>query len=146
MSDYCAVFSVYRNAGEISDMLSCARKLIEKRCFSGILIAYKRESEDLIFGKRIAASLRMKPSSFSKSRMLAYRLCCVLFFSVGCRCFFHFYFCCVVKPERKLISVKADLDRISHRSVFYDCDLRSGNNTHIKEMLSCCALSAHSGN
>ena len=71
MTFYNAVFPVNGNTREISHVLIGAGQLVEKSCFSAVLISYERKRQDSIVRERIAAPFRVEFSAFTKARMLS---------------------------------------------------------------------------
>ena len=131
-----AVLAVDRHTREIAHVLFGARQLVEQRCLAAVLVADQRKRQHGALGQRIAAAFRMETSAFTETEMLAhgFRRVRLLPHRIGGR--FHFDLVRVVKPERQLISVETDLDRIAHRRVLHNFDIGAGNDAHIQEMLA----------
>ena len=74
VSDQCvgmplngSVFSVHRDAGEVSHVLIGSCEPVEQRGLSAVLVADKCESKQGVVGQRIAAAFRMELASFTQT-------------------------------------------------------------------------------
>ena len=79
-----AVLAVDSDAGEIADVLSRARQLVEQGRLSRVLVAYQSEGQDRIIRQRIAASLRVELAAFTESGVLAVFVFLFAFFFLLC--------------------------------------------------------------
>ena len=78
----------------------------------------------------------MESSSFAKARMLIRSGLFLPLFLNGLSCGIHFNLFCVSQAKRQFIAMKVHLDRVTHWRVFDYFDFRTGNNPHVKEVLS----------
>ena len=118
-------------------MLVRTGKLVEKCSFSAILITHQGISKLRSLRKRVLILLRMVPSILAQSRML--RFLSVLHPRMWVASLLNtvnLYLCRLGKTQCKLIAMNLKLHRISHRCKLYNCDLCTGNHSHIKEVLS----------
>ena len=54
----------------------------------------------------------------------------------------HAYLRGVVLAEREFIAMDEKLHRVTHGSIFDECDVYAGNDAHVEQMLTQCAVTA----
>ena len=144
-ADY-AVLAVYRDAGEVPDVLVGAGQLVEQGRFAAVLVPDQSKGEQRAVRKRITGSFWMKTPFLSETGV--FRFSGTDFPVLGCgerveklnvnpRC--------IGQPQGQLISVNAQLHRISHGRQFHHGQHRAGDHTHIQKMLTQRALPADPG-
>ena len=159
-----AVFSVYRDAGEIAYMLIGSGELVKERRLAAVLVAGQRESQLCAFRERVFLGGIMIAPPFAKSGMFAldtfalpvffivFRLAAfglaghVLLILLQLHCLPGDSDLLRVRdPQCEIISVDHQLHGVSHRRIFHYFDDCSGNHSHIKKVLPESAFSAHFG-
>ena len=157
-----AVFSVYRHAREIPNMLVGTCKLIEQSRLPAVLVSRKRKRNRLPLRQRTAICFYMINPAFAQSGVV-----CLCFFFVfifgfflrfrlpfcaGCPLpffiyvrvvflnFFYLNLFSVRKPQCQFVSMNPKFHRISHRSKLHKLDFGSGHHSHVQKMLSQRAL------
>ena len=124
-------------------MLAGTGQLVEQRGFAAVLVTDQRKCEHGSFRQGIAAALGMELALFTKARMLGFfplrfrGTGFILLFQQGDRNLFG-----VRQAKRQLIFMNPQLERITHRGILDQGDLRTGDNAHIQEMLAQRAFSA----
>ena len=141
------VLPVHRHPREIADMLFGTGQLVEQGGFPAVLVPDQRKGQQRAAGQRLAAALRMEASVLPEAQMLihGFRQLFLLPDGVaGNR--LDLDFVRVVQPEGQFVTVETDLDRIAHRGVFDDADVRPGYDPHVQQMLTQRTAAAHGQN
>ena len=111
-------------------MLIGSCKSVKKGSLTTILITYKSEFENSVFGKDYFIFL------------WSFCLLTRAFFLYSIN-FCYFNLLCIIKTQSKLIAMDPDLYRISHRCIFYYFKLSTRDYAHIEEMLPCGTLASY---
>ena len=126
------VLAVYGHAGEIADMLIGAGQAVEQGGLSAVLISDKGKGQPIL----LSDFLFLSGAVLSDARMLC------LFLGEPMRLvlgnppgFFYGDLLGIRQSQGQLIAVDLDLDRVSHRGVFCDGQLGTGDHTHVKKVL-----------
>ena len=133
-----AIFPVNRHPGEIAHMLIGTGQLVEQRRFSAVLISHQCKCQQRPLRQRIPASLRMKLPLLAESRMI-HPFSVLLFHAGIVRLRLQLRYLNLVRiiqSKRQLIAMQPDLHRVTHRCKFCHRDRDTGNDSHVKEMLT----------
>ena len=117
-----AVLAVDRHAGKVTDMLVGARKLVEQRGLTAVLVAGEGEMQRCALGHgRFCRTGRIRP--LAKCRVLRHADCGVSARTRVCVVNTHeLDASSIVLAQRQLVATQANLERVAHRSVLHHGD------------------------
>ena len=131
-----AVLAVDRDAGEVAHMLVRARKLVEQRGLSAVLVARQRELQRIARGNGVLAGTRAigllaqrgvrGGAAMGLLALLRVRIMDVLERDAR-----------GVRPTQgELVAAQTDLDGIAHGGVLHHGDLGTGGEAHVEDVLA----------
>ena len=142
-----AVLAVHRHAREVSHMLVGARQLVEKRSLAAVLVSDQGEGERGAFRQRVRRFAAHDVLAVIGTRQYHVGN---LFFSkagktarvvVGRRPDLDLLGVC--QAQREVEAVDAQLHGVAHRGVLHERHPRTGNDSHVEEVLAQGTLAPH---
>ena len=135
-----AVLAVDRHAGKVTDVLVGARKLVEQRGLTAVLVAGEGKMQRRALGHgRLGSTGRIRP--LAECRVLRRADCGVnARAGVGVVHAHELNACGIVLAQRELVATQANLERVAHGGVLHHGDFGARRQTHVQNMLSECLV------
>ena len=114
-----AIFAVDRHAGKVADVLVGARKLVEQRGLTAVLVAGEGKMQRCALGHgRLGSTRRIRP--FAQGRVIRRADCGVnARAGIGVVHIHELNACGIVLAQRQLVAAQANLERIAHGGILH---------------------------